>query len=566
VNVEFQAAAVGEPEGSWRTRSTAASPLRRYAIVGAILALGLACRVAWMVTEASVISSDGGEYAAMAEHLRHQHALIGTYEGPEILYAPLYPLLIAATMAAIPNSERAAHVVSLVSGTALIAVLFLIAQRVYGRRTAHVTAALAAVNPMLVALSASIYNEALYLTIWMALAYWGMRALDLRRLRDALLLGVCVGLAYLTRVEAIVYVPFLAAAVWTAGVRLKKKRAAGVHAVALCAVCFLLASPYMWFFYRHTDRLRFEAKSDINYTMARNRLAGMSVMEADWGLKRDLTIEGPLLGPFEFADFTPYSHTVAERLRALASMAKLNAHATYHLLVERQFGSLIVWALVIVGWCRRSWSNRRLRDEAILCAMAGSIVIVTLISATGEVRYLFTIMPVLVLWSANGLQELAVWVIGSEFITTRFHRWKWIAPAVQLGVAAVIVAISVGGIEGDGYFANEHSPEAAAARDAGLWLARNGFESKRLAVRLPVVPYYAKGTLIAFPCGDPDVTLQYLARRRVDFVVLESAEAQVLPTIGEWIEHGIPDPRARLVYDKTSTAGVRVVIYQWGHT
>jgi hypothetical protein len=99
--------------------SNALSPDRGRAILAIIMAFGLALRFAWMVTQAPVISSDGGEYATMAENLLQRHALVGTYEGPEILYAPLYPILIAATMLITGNSETAAHVVSLLSGTAL---------------------------------------------------------------------------------------------------------------------------------------------------------------------------------------------------------------------------------------------------------------------------------------------------------------------------------------------------------------------------------------------------------------------------------------------------------------
>jgi hypothetical protein len=91
--------------------------LRVHAILAAIMILGLALRIVWMITQVSVISPDGAEYAAMAEHLRHQHALIGTYEGPEIIYGPLYPALIAGVMGGIPNSEVSAQVVSLGPGS-----------------------------------------------------------------------------------------------------------------------------------------------------------------------------------------------------------------------------------------------------------------------------------------------------------------------------------------------------------------------------------------------------------------------------------------------------------------
>jgi 4-amino-4-deoxy-L-arabinose transferase-like glycosyltransferase len=520
-----------------------------------------------MVTWSSVISSDGGEYATMAENLLHHRGLVGTYEGPEILYAPLYPILIGATMLVIPNSETAAHVVSLVVGTALIAFVFFVAERVYGRRMAYISALLVAIHPLLIALSASVYNEAVYLTMLMAIAYWALRALELERLRDSAVLGICIGLAYLTRVEATAYVPLAVAALLLVGVLRKRVRTAGLHAAIVCTFFLALAAPYIAFFYRHTGHVRLEAKWDINYTMARNRIEGMSNTEAAWGLGRDLSIEGPLLAPFEFADFTPYPHARMTELRSLISMANLNVRTVYHSLLEHQFGSPLLLGLLIIGWCRQSWTNRRLRDEAVLFALAGSIVAVTVTSATAEERYLFPILPFLMLWASNGLQQLTAWIMGWELMAGhRALRSARMALAVQLLTLMVMVGLELDGVNQDWYFASEHGPEATASREAGLWLAQYQPGSKRIAVRTAVVPYYAKGTLTAFPYGDPGATLQHFARMRVDFIVLESAEARVLPTIKEWMASGIPDPRAQRVYDKTNSNGARVVIYRWTQT
>jgi hypothetical protein len=102
-----------------------------------------------------------------------------------------------------------------------------------------------------------------------------------------------------------------------------------------------------------------------------------------------------------------------------------------------------------------------------------------------------------------------------------------------------------------------------AARDAALWLAHYEPGPKRIAVRHAMIPYYAKGTLIGLPYGDPEATMRYVAAKNVDFVVLESEYPRELPTIGEWIAHGIPDAHARLVYDRTNASGDRVVIYRW---
>jgi len=532
--------------------------------VGAIACLGLALRIAWMVTQAPVINTDGGEYATMAENLLHQRGLVGTYEGPEILYAPLYPILIATTMVAIPNSETAAHVVSLVSGTALIALVFFLARRVYGRRTAYLSALLVAIHPLLIALSSSVYNEALYVTLWMAMAYFALRALEVERRRDALVLGAVLGLLYLTRVEAAAYVPLVAAALLLSGVIRRRTRQAVVHAGIVCAVFLALAAPYISFLYRHTNHVRLEGKWGINYTMVRNRIAGMNKTETQWGVRHDLTIEGPLLAPFQFVDFTPYSHELVEELRSLVVMAKLNARDVYHSLLARHIGSPVLLGLLVVGWCRRPWTNKRLKDEAVLSVLTASIVVVTLTSATAGERYLLPIVPILLVWSSHGLRQWASWIKGWELVANaRRVRPDRIALAANVCAVALMVGLAFQSVDEDGNFACQRGPEALAAREAGLWLAQHQPGAKRIGVRLAVVPYYAKGTLIAFPYGDPDATLQHLARMKVDFIVLESAEAQELPTIKEWMASGVPDPRAQMVYDKTDSSGTRVVIYRW---
>jgi len=517
-----------------------------------------------MVTEAPVISSDGAEYARMAEHLLHDHALVGNFEGPEIIYGPLYPVLIAGTMLVIPNSETAAHIVSLLSGTALIAIVFLIAQYVYGRQTAYICALLVATHPLLVALSGSVYNEALYLTVLMAVVYWGLRALELQRRRDCLLLSVCLGLAYLARVEAFVYVPFFVAALLTASLLRKKARAAVIGSAIVVAAFFVLASPYVAFFYNHTGSLRLQAKWDMNYTMERNRLAGMSGIEAEYGIEKDLRMKGAMLAPSEFADGTPYSHTLVDKLRTLASMANYNKWTVYDDFLSSKIGSPILLGLIVLGLFRQAWTNRRVEHEAVLLVMAASIAFIVLTSGAAEFRYFLPIVPLLLLWAGKGIDELRHWITGWELLGSgRLPFPNPIAVTLQLCAIVPMIVLSARGVQKESLFVAEHSSTALAVRDAALWLADYQPGPKRIAVRYAVIPYYAKGTLIGLPYGDPDATMRYIAAKNVDFIVLESEYPRQLPTIGEWIAHGIPDAHARLVYDQTNASGDRVVIYRW---
>lgn len=388
--------------------------------------------------------------------------------------------------------------------------------------------------------------------------------MELQRRRDCLLLGICLGLAYLTRAEAFVYVPFFVAAFLTAGLLRKKARAAVMGSAIMVAAFFVLASPYVAFLYSHTGSLRLQAKWDMNYTMARHRLAGMSDTEAEYGIEKDLTIKGPMLAPSEFADGTPYSHTLVDKLSTLASMVNYNKWAIYNDFLSSEIGSPIVLGLIVLGLFRQPWSNRRVEHEAVLLVMAASIILIVLASPAAAFRYFLPIVPLLLLWAGKGVDELRHWVTGSELLGSgRSSFPNLIAVALQLCAIAPMIVLSARGVQREGFFVAERSSTALAARDAALWLAHYEPGPKRIAVRYALIPYYAKGTLIGLPYADPDSTMRYVAAKNVDFIVLESAYPRLLPAIGEWIAHGIPNARARLVYDRTNASGDRVIIYRW---
>lgn len=544
---------------------TAVLPLQSWMVLTAVVLIGFALRLQWMIVETPVMGADGAEYARMAESLFYNHALVGNFEGPQTLYAPLYPVLIAGVMFALPNVELAAHIVSLLLGTALIVIIFLIARYIYGQKTAYICAALVAVHPVLVALSGSVYNETAYLTLLMAAIYWGLRALELHRRRDFLLLGAGLGLAYLTRVEAFVYVPFFIVALLTAGILRKKFRVAVLGSTMVLAIFFALASPYIAFFYQHTGSVRLEAKWNVNYTMARNRLAGMSSTEADYGINTDLTLKGPILAPFEFANITPYPHSPMDKLRTLIAMVYRNKKFLNDSFLGSWTGSPLLVILVTLGLFRQTWSNQRFGHETVLLMMAGSIAFFVITASNGgESRYFFATLPMLLLWAGKGIGELGEWLTGCEvFRTGRLPHPGVFAAAFRVCAVVSMILISAHGTKQLGEFVVQHSSQALAAHDAALWLAHYQPGPKRIAVRHSMFPYYAKGTLIGLPYADAETTLRYIAQKNVDFVVLESSYVEQLPTIGVWLAHGILDDRARLIYDRTNSNGDRVAIYRW---
>jgi 4-amino-4-deoxy-L-arabinose transferase-like glycosyltransferase len=537
----------------------------RWVLLVVIMLTGFGLRLAWMITETPVISMEGTEYVRMGENLMQGHGLIGNFEGPETMYAPLFSLLTAAMMLITHDAEVAGHLIALLFGTALIPIVFFTARHVYDERTAQICAALVAFHPLLVKLSASIYNESLYLTLFVAGIYFGIRALDLQSPRHAILAGAVFGLAYLSRPEAFAYPIFFALALCMAGAAHKRLRLAALGSALLLGTFLLVASPYIAFFYQHTGHFRMEGKWNINYTIAQRVLTGMNWREAAFGIDSDLRVQGPLLIPSEFADYTPFPHALTDKVRSMIHLAKVNKDTVYRHFVSLSVGSPAVLALAVLGLLRTSWNPRRTRQEAVLLVMGVSIVILLLTATDPAFRYFLPLVPLLLLWAGKGVDELGQWARGLTALNSgpiRGPMWLSVGPGVC--AVALMIAVSAYGTRDEELFVTEQSDNRySASRDAGVWLRQYMPGPKRVAAWLTVIPYYAEATLVQFPFANPELTRRYLDAKQVDFVVLESQYAQAMPTIGEWMARGIPDDHARLIYDNRNANGNRILIYSW---
>jgi hypothetical protein len=76
------------------------------------------------------------------------------------------------------------------------------------------------------------------------------------------------------------------------------------------------------------------------------------------------------------------------------------------------------------------------------------------------------------------------------------------------------------------------------------------------------VAYYAGADLMYLPYARSDLAIRYVAKRRPDFIVLESITADGLPYTRGWLEKGIPDARAQLIHEERGP-NAQIKIYRW---
>jgi hypothetical protein len=162
--------------------------------------------------------------------------------GPSAFRPPAYPLFLGATYAiAGQEAPGVARVVEALLGTVAVGLIGLIAARIWGRRVGMLALGIAACAPPLVVMSTALVSEALFVPLVLAATAAAIQAgRSDRPLRWAIVTGVLIGAAELTRTNAIVLLLPLGFGVWSAR-RKRSVRGLALPATMVAAVVLTVA-------------------------------------------------------------------------------------------------------------------------------------------------------------------------------------------------------------------------------------------------------------------------------------------------------------------------------------
>jgi 4-amino-4-deoxy-L-arabinose transferase-like glycosyltransferase len=152
---------------------------------------------------------------------------------PSAGHPPLWAAVLSIPAFFGLGSWTAQQFITAIFGAAAIGAVGYLGRRVGGDRIGLIAAGLAAVSPLLIARDGSLMSESLYgvLVILALLATY--RVIDKPVSRSAAILGVLIGLAALTRGEALLFLPLLGIAVW---LRAKPRKVSRQRLVAVMVV------------------------------------------------------------------------------------------------------------------------------------------------------------------------------------------------------------------------------------------------------------------------------------------------------------------------------------------
>jgi 4-amino-4-deoxy-L-arabinose transferase-like glycosyltransferase len=195
-------------------------------VVGLLLAVALVVRLGYVAaTPGYQAANDAHNYDVHAQSIAAGHGFARIGSGPSGQTAfrpPGYPYFLAGVYAltgtdrAKPASRyTAGRVANAFVGTAIVALIGVIALRLFGRRVALAAMALSAVYVPLVLISGTLMSEPLFAALLLgALAAALQHRHSPHRFRWAVAAGVLGGLAVLTRANAAILLAPLAVAVW----------------------------------------------------------------------------------------------------------------------------------------------------------------------------------------------------------------------------------------------------------------------------------------------------------------------------------------------------------------
>jgi len=192
------------------------------------------------------------------------------YGHPQLANQPFYPILIGISWLFTHNLEFSGQIVSVIAGSLLVVPVFYLAKEVYTRETGILCAVFVIIFPPLIFGSTEVRLASLYTLLLWGLVAIGWRDLQSHRLIWSLLTGLMLALCFLTRPEAIMFLPLfllLYLLLFKPKVRLSSSRVRSIvlKSGVLIATFALLSFPFWHFVHRHTGRWTLTARGPYTF-------------------------------------------------------------------------------------------------------------------------------------------------------------------------------------------------------------------------------------------------------------------------------------------------------------
>ena len=264
-----------------------------------VLALGLRLAYSLLLAKTQPLLGDGLEFHNLAYSIadsgRYAQAsfLTPDHVVPTADKPPLYPFVLALFTLIGGHGWIPHQIAGALIGTGTVAVTAFLGRRVAGDVAGLIAGGLAAVYPMLIAADGSFRSESLYALLIVATLLSAYALWDRPTWRRALVCGVLIGLATLTRSEAIVLLVLL---VFPAGLLAVRPRRAAVLTLTAAAATAVVLTPWLVRCWIQFDRPVFISTNSGGLLALGAFLAGVIVCARRCMAADEILAAGPIAG------------------------------------------------------------------------------------------------------------------------------------------------------------------------------------------------------------------------------------------------------------------------------
>ncbi len=492
-------------------------------------------------------------------------------------HTPGYPFITGVLALLTRDMQRASDWSYILFSVLLVCMVYGVARRVYGIRSAFAAGVIVALAPAMAIMPLfwGTMTEVPYLAMAFTGVFFAHRAYRQPRALDAGLAGVFFALAYYVRPEVIVY---LGAMGLVLGLRALVRPPHTFRATikrlgypALLGILFLAALfPYLYQVRQETGAWTVSQKVGTHFATA-SGLASGRFQQFDietWGLDSggleviffSTDIADASASEYILADPGGYLKTIYGNTLDL-----LNELNSPHLLPS--FALLFI-GLALLRW---SWHRGRAWDEFFL--MATLLPGLSFILFFVQERYIATLIPTLFIWFGHGVMESGDWLAqtlsqlrhgDSSTVDTRgeLPRSTWGRSLVWIPLFLLAL------------FMLFWTPrQIATATNPGSTRAVHNLASTALVsitapddivmARYVSIPFHAGAEWIPTPAATIDEVLTYARNKGADYWAIDGFEAHSLrPQFSQLIDDPLQPPAGLEFVTQVDDGGEPVVIYR----
>lgn len=546
-------------------------PVSRFLVWVALTSIAaLILRFIWIFHWPLSIESEGVYYARIAENLIAGRGYIGAREaGKQLLYPPLYPMLIAFTTEFVRNSEFAGRFVSVICGSLWIAPLMFVTRSVFDETAGVIAGIIAAFGPPMIAISGTVQSEPAYLVFQASGIFFALQIWSNGSKWNAYLAGVFFGIAYLARPEASIYVALTALFVF-----LFVRKGARFRTFAHLAFAFgVTILPYVTWLSIQTGSPRLEAKSVSNYVEATGWAAHLPPGQIFFAVDNQLND----VGLSNQSDLAMIQKTkLSSRKVAWLAMhgASVNVKRLLSTILEsRLFGGSMFVLLVGLGLIGPVEDREDLVRRAFLCAAFVASIVPLFSLHDFHDRFVFPFLTILIPFAAGGVVYLYQSLTAIFFTWPRdTHRYAFACRALGMGFTVMVLlsylateALTMTRLDSDVRLPEQDITIRRGdpfIKNIGQKIRSFGVKDALVMDGTSAIGYYAGASDWPLPYCDSETAVRYIAKKKPDFIVLESRQIEVFPYLSDWLQNGIPDPHTQLVVKSIALDGRVVQIYR----